>query len=166
MRTRGNLVVSAMNVQVVSLSPIKVAMIRHVGPYERLQAIFNQLFEWVEKDQVPIERTIGIYWDNPEFTEASQLRSAACVEVPHGYQLVNTTPYRIALSEIMAGDYATTTFTGPYEDLEPVWAEMISVIENQMRREISVDPAFEVYVNDPMDVPPSQLITELYMPIR
>jgi len=155
-----------MDVQLISMSPIRIAMIRHVGPYEDLGPKFDDLWAWVEQHGVDAQRTIGIYWDNPDFVPARRLRSAACVEVPPGTSVPFGGGVPIEIGEIAGGTYATTTFVGPYEDLAPIWAGFTRQIEGPLRRTISQqNPAFEVYVNDASCTPPAQLITELYMPV-
>jgi AraC family transcriptional regulator len=138
-------------------------MLRHTGSYETLSSKFETLFEWVDANSVPFQRTIGIYWDNPEFTPEHQLRSAACIEVPATF----TGPLGPSLEfgNLAGGEYAVASFTGPYEQLEPVWSKLINYVESGMRKEISDQPAYEVYLNDPADTPADQLITELYLPL-
>lgn len=154
-----------MNAQVIQIPPIPVVMIRHTGSYDDLGPEFDRLWNWIEANRIPAQRTIGIYWDNPDFTPTSQLRSAACFEVPIGYQLPNTGGMPITQEQIAGGEYATTRFVGPYERLAPVWTALTAYCEQTIRRTISDNPAFEVYVNDASETPPDQLITELYMPL-
>ncbi|RYG36269.1 hypothetical protein EON81_10270 [bacterium] len=154
-----------MDVQVIQMDPIRVVMLRHVGPYEGLSDSFETLYNWVEKHGVPAGRMIGIYWDNPEFVPANQLKSAACVEVPVDYLMNSRDGLNIQIDELAGGSYATTRFVGPYDKLEAVWAQLTNHVEGNLRREISENPAFEVYVNDPSDTPENALITELFMPL-
>lgn len=140
-------------------------MLRHTGPYDTIGPKFDELWGWVENVNVPVKRTIGVYYDNPDFVPASQLRSAACVEVPIGYQISLRGGLPLELAELAGGDYATTRFVGPYEDLAPIWTELTRQTEGPLRKTISDNPAFEVYVNDASNTPPQQLITELYMPV-
>ena len=154
-----------MNAQVTHLDPIRIVMLRHTGPYDGLGAVFEKLWGWVESHNIPAERWIGIYWDNPDEVPTEKLRSAACVEIPADYQVTDSGGLSLILDEIKSGEYATTTHTGPYENLEQIWSELTSYCENTIRRSIAQNPAFEVYVNDPSDTPPNQLITELYMPL-
>jgi AraC family transcriptional regulator len=154
-----------MNAQVTHLDPIRIVMLRHVGPYDGIGLVFEQLWGWVTSHDVPVQRSIGIYWDNPDEVPANKLRSAACVAIPADYQVTDSGGLSLILDQIKAGDYATATCTGPYENLPQEWSNMVTFCEKTVRREISQNPAFEVYVNDPSDTPPSQLITELYMPL-
>ncbi|RYG66529.1 GyrI-like domain-containing protein [bacterium] len=154
-----------MNVQVVSLAPINVVSLGHVGPYETLSPVFDRLWEWVTAQSVPVTRTIGIYWDNAEFTPTNQLRSAACVEVPLGFTLTDTGGLPLQLGSLAGGSYATVRHQGPYEGLTAAWAELTRTVERDLRRTISEEPAFEVYVNDASETAPRDLVTELYMPV-
>lgn len=154
-----------MDARLVQLPPIHVVMIRHTGPYEGIGPVFDQLWEWIGNNGVPATRSIGIYWDNPDETPADQLRSAACAEVPLGYQLGSTGGVPVTVEPIPGGDYVTTRFVGPYEDLAPIWSRLTFYAETTLGKTIRDTPAFEVYVNDPSDTPPDQLITELYMPV-
>ena len=154
-----------MFVQVNQQAPIPVVMLRHSGPYEGISAVFDQLWGWVKANNVPTQRMIGIYWDNPDYVPAARLRSAACVEVPADFQLADRGGLPLELQHIAGGNYAVTKFVGPYEDLAPVWSNFTQYIEGTLKRTISSNPAFEAYVNDPSDTPSSQLITELYMPV-
>ena len=141
-------------------------MLPHQGPYEQISAVFDQLWNWVTANNVPSQRLIGIYYDNPDYTAAAQLRSAACVEVPAGFQITNSGGLPLQVQDIAGGTYATMRFVGPYEKLAPVWSNFTNYIEGTLRRKISDNnPAFEVYVNDPSNTPPDQLITDLFMPL-
>lgn len=139
----------------------------HRGAYNQIGPKFEQLWGWVGPNNVPAEKTLGIYWDNPEFTPEAELRSAACVQVPLGYEPpAGFAGQGFQLGNLAAGDYAMTTVTGPYEELEAAWGQFMQMIEGQLGREISDNPAFEVYVNDPSDTAPADLITEFYMPLK
>lgn len=154
-----------MNAQVIQMPPIRVVMMRHRGPYEGLSPVFDQLWDWVNANHVPAQRTIGIYWDNPDYVSAGNLRSAACVEIPQGCLVPDASGLPLTIDSIAGGTYMTTTFVGPYEDLAPVWSGLTRHIEHDLGYRISQNPAFEAYMNDASTTPPSQLITELYMPI-
>ncbi len=154
-----------MNAQLTQIAPIHVVMMRHVGSYDDVGPVFDTLWNWCEANRVPTQRTIGIYYDNPDNTPVNQLRAAACFEVPYGYQAPNTGGLEITVEDIPGGAFATTRFVGPYEKLAPVWQELTNYVERTLGKQISENPAFEVYVNDASETPPNQLITVLYMPV-
>lgn len=155
-----------MNVDFINLPDTPIAMVRHTGSYDQIGPVFDKLWQWVEANQVPVEKSIGIYWDNPDDMPASQLRSAACVQIPNGYLISNTGGVPVEKGSLAGGKYARYRYMGPYEGLGPVWSEMVDWVQGECGKTISENPAFEVYVNDPSDTPPAQLMTELFLPIE
>jgi len=154
-----------MNVQIVQQPPIPVVMIRHTGSYDDLEQEFERLYNWVVSNNIPVQRTIGMFYDNPDYTPKNRLRSAACFEVAVGYQPQGLTS-GIEFGEVPGAQYATMRYIGPYDQMEPVWSSFTNHIEKNLNRRISEDiPALEIYVNDPETTPPQQLITDLYMPV-
>ena len=155
-----------MHVDVSQQFPIRVVMIRHTGSYDEIGPVFDQLWSWIERNGIETQRTIGIYYDNPDYTPVAKLRSAACFEVRGAFQLGDTQGLPITCEEIPGGQYAVTRFTGPYEKLAPVWTAFTNYLEGAFGRKIHPDnPAFEVYVNDASVTAPNDLITDLYMPL-
>lgn len=154
-----------MNVQLIQVPPIRVLMLRHIGPYDQIGPKFEQLWAWIARNNVPAQRSIGVYWDNPDFVPPSQCKSAACAELPLVYSPPDRAGTAIEVTQLHGGEYAMTTFVGPYEELAPVWSELTTYVEESLRRKISTEPAFEVYVNDPSATPPHLLKTELFMPL-
>jgi AraC family transcriptional regulator len=155
-----------MNVEIIQLYPTRVLMIRHQGAYEGISTAFEKLCNWADQSGVQYSRVIGIYYDNPDYVPAAQLRSAACIEVAPGLVLPDFRGLRIEDSMICGGQYGTITVVGPYEGLAMAWTQLTISLEKKLGKTIREDdPAFEVYVNDAETTPPDQLITELYMPI-
>jgi AraC family transcriptional regulator len=113
-----------MNAQVIQMDTIPIVMLRHQGSYDAIGPVFDSLFQWVTAGGVPVGRTIGIYWDNPDYVSASRLRSAACAEVPPDFRLTDPGGLPLEISEIAAGRFVTTRFVGPYEELAPVWSQL------------------------------------------
>ncbi|MCI0362612.1 MAG: helix-turn-helix domain-containing protein [Phycisphaerales bacterium] len=63
------------------LPRLRVAFIRHVGPYENVPMVFERLQEWTRKRQAkPIDlMLLGIAHDNPYLTSPDKLRFDCCV---------------------------------------------------------------------------------------
>jgi DNA gyrase inhibitor GyrI len=79
-----------MNAQIIHCEPVRIVTLRHTGSYDDIGPVFDQLWTWVTSQNVPVQRTIGIYWDNPDETPVARLRSAACVEIPGDYQVIDS----------------------------------------------------------------------------
>lgn len=154
-----------MTITITNRIPVPAIMIEHVGPYEGIGSVFEQLWQWIEANNIPAQQSVGIYFDNPDQVPSNRLRSCACATLPLGYTvLAQGNPGKVG--NIPGGTFAMTSFTGSYDRLGAVWTEFTSRIEGEQGKRIRDDiPAFEVYINDASTTPPDQLITELYMPV-
>jgi effector-binding domain-containing protein len=65
---------------------------------------------------------------------------------------------------IPAGKVATCTWTGPYDQSAPAYEELTAFIAEQGAEATGV--AYEYYLNDPGEVPPEELQTEIVFPLK
>jgi effector-binding domain-containing protein len=74
----------------------------------------------------------------------------------------------IKASHIAAGKYVTATHKGPYKDMMPAYDAIQKWIdENGLKTDYSEDrPCYEFYLNSPMEVPESELLTEIAIPVK
>src|ERR1700678_4341090 len=93
-----------MKVITKKIKPMRVAYLRHVGPYENVNQTWIDLVARLSADQQIHKRSvfIGIGHDNPSVTPAPELRYDACITVAEGYE-----PQKpVELQIIEGGDYA------------------------------------------------------------
>ena len=66
-----------MDVTVENLEPMRVAFIRHVGPYDQVGGTWGKLMGWVGRHGLfgPNTRMLGVCHDDPEVTPPERLRS-------------------------------------------------------------------------------------------
>jgi AraC family transcriptional regulator len=76
-----------MKVITKKIKPMRVAYLRHVGPYEGVGQTWNDLTARLSADKQIRKRSvvIGIGHDNPSVTPASELRYDACITVDEEY---------------------------------------------------------------------------------
>ena len=70
------------------------------------------------------------------------------------------------MQTIPGGDYATTTHFGPYEELGKTYAKLMGQWLPRSGRALAATPCFEVYLNDPNNTKPADLITDVFMPLE
>ena len=152
-----------MNVEIKAMPDLRVAAVRHTGPYNQIPIAFAQLNKIVEPVGLvtPDTALLAIYHDDPETTPPDQLRSEAGITVPLEARL----PKVLVEEHIPAGKYACTVHVGPYEKLGDTWARFIGEWLPASGYRVGPGASFEIYRNTPMTVPKEQLITELYVPI-
>jgi AraC family transcriptional regulator len=152
-----------MQVEVKKLKPLRVAFMRHVGPYQNVGETWNQLCAWAGPRGLfgPQTRMLGLCYDDPEVTPPDKIRYDACMTV--GEEVAADGP--VGVQEIAGGDYAMVLHSGPYEKLNETYAALCGQWLPQSGRELRSAPAMEIYLNSPNDTLPDQLRTEVYVPL-
>jgi len=152
-----------MEVDIKDMPKLRVATVRHVGPYNQIPKAFEHLGA-VAGPAGLVEKAsamIAIFHDDPESTPQDQLRSDAALVVPEGVKM----PDGLVEQHISAGCYARTVHVGPYEQLGDVWARLLGEWVPASGNRISGGVSYEIYTNTPGEVPKEQLRTELYVPL-
>ncbi|WP_343717037.1 AraC family transcriptional regulator [Inquilinus sp.] len=147
-----------------TLAPIRVAAVRHVGPYMEVGRSFDILMSWARARQLfrPGARSLGLYYDDPGAVAPADLRSDACLEVSEGI----TGEGEITIRTVAGGPHAVLRHIGPYAELERSYAWLYRTWLPASGAEPAEAPIFEEYLNDPRSTPPAELITDIHLPIR
>jgi len=153
-----------MDVQVKKVDPMRVAFVRHVGPYKEVGPTWQKLCAWAGPRGLfgPQTTFVGLCHDDPEVTPPDKIRYDACLTVGDDVQPEG----EVGVQEIPGGDYATTVHHGPYEKLADTYAQLCGQWLPGSGREMRSGPGFEIYRNSPQDTPPEDLITEVYVPLE
>jgi len=109
----------------------------------------------------PKTLVMGICHDDPEVTPEAELRSDAAVVISEDAKV----PSGLVEQRLPAGRYACTTHVGPYEELGDAWARFMGHWLPESGERVGKGTSFEIYVNNPMEVPKQQLTTQLYIPL-
>lgn len=151
-------------VTIKHVAPVRVAALRHQGEYMEIGNVFERLNIWAAGENLldANARWFGIYYDDPAALPAADLRSDAClaipatVTLPQGYRAIDTPSGRCAM----------LVYTGPYSSLEKPYRWLFGEWLPQSGEEPADQPCFEEYLNDARSVPPSELITAIYLPLK
>jgi AraC family transcriptional regulator len=153
-----------MDVEVKPMPALRVAAVRHAGPYRQIGKAFERLGAIASAAglfQQPGAVMIAIYHDDPDTTPQDKLRSDAGIVVPDHVQL----PDGLVEQRIPAGRYARTEHVGPYEQLEDAWSRFKDEALPAGGHRIGARPSYEIYRNDPTKVPKEELRTEMYISV-
>jgi len=151
-----------MKVVITEMPALRIAAVRHVGPYNQIPHAFEKLDAIARPAGFfgrPGAAMVALYHDIPEMTPQHELRSDAGVVVGDDVRL----PEGLTEQRIPAGRYARTVHRGPYERLGDTWARFLGEWLPASGHRIGDGPSFEVYRNTPADVPKDELETELYV---
>lgn len=153
-----------MDVEIKEMPELRVGAVRHVGPYNQIPEAFERLGAIAGPAglfQQPGAACLGIFHDDPESTPADALRSDAAIVVPDGVPM----PGELTERRLPAGRYAHTLHVGPYEELGDVWVRFMGEWLPDSGHRMGDGVSYEIYLNDPTQVPKEELRTELYVPI-
>ncbi len=152
-----------MEVRIERLEGIRVAYVRHVGPYDQVHSAWAKLCGWAGPRGLlgPATRFIGVCHDDPEITPPERLRYDAAVPVPAGVAAQG----EIGVQDIPAGDYAISTHRGPYDQLKHTYARLCGEWLPTSGREPRDGPSLEFYLNSPDRTRPEDLLTDVCVPL-
>lgn len=151
------------NVTIVSTPAYHCAAIDHIGPYDHIGAAFDRLTAWAKPRGLmgPGSHSFGIYYDDPNTVPPAKLRSAACLTI--GPDVTVETPFRRV--DIPGGRHARLQHRGPYAELEQVYRYLYETWLPASGERPANSPCFEAYLNDCKTLPPSEWLTDVYLPL-
>ena len=100
-----------MDVKIETTKPMRVAFMRHVGPYHEVGETWQKLCGWAGPRGLfgPNTTLLGVCHNDPEVTPPEHIRYDACITAPDGLAADGD----VGIQEIAGGDYAVTTHHGP-----------------------------------------------------
>ncbi len=153
-----------MEVRFQNCKPLRVAYVRHVGPYMECGKAWKTLVAEAGKQGLfgPNTMQIGIGHDNPEVTPAEKLRYDACLTVGDQVQPGG----ELQVQELPGGEYAIVMHRGSYAGLPGVYRGIFHEWIPASGRTMRKAPCFEVYLNNPNSTAEENLLTEIYVPVE
>lgn len=144
------------------LPPMRLAAVRHTGPYQAIGAAFETLGRVAAQAglfALPGATMLGAYYDDPGAVPPDKLRSMAAVVVPKDAAI----PGGLEEAFLNGGTYARFTHIGSFEGLPKAWDRFARELLPASGRTPLPEPALEVYRSDMTTTPVEKLHTDLYM---
>lgn len=155
----------AIEVTVKKTEPMTVAFLSMKGPYTLISESFGKLYGWIgEKGYVPSGPPLGVYFNSPEQVPAEELlwelQSPIGGDVaPSGHD-----ERGLGVKKVEGAEVASTMHKGLYDEVGSIYGALVGwITENGY--EIA-GPPMEVYLSDPVETPPEELLTEVRFPVR
>lgn len=138
--------------------------VAHSGSYMEIGRAFETLYGTLFSRQLFRQEMemIGIYLDDPELVPTDKLRSFACVSARE--QMPTDAP--LTAQHLDGGRYAVLRHKGPYADMPKAYQWLYGTWLPQSGREIRDSLMFEKYLNNPREVAPTELLSEIYLPLK
>jgi AraC family transcriptional regulator len=153
------------HVELRDLPALRLAAVRHTGPYHEIGAAFDRLQAWGAARGLigPDTRFFGLFHDDPGTVPAGGLRADAGFTAGPGVEGDG----EVSVIEVPAAPrVAVLRFRGPYAELERPYGWLYGEWLPASGEEPADRPGLEEYVNDPKTTRPPELLTDIVLPLK
>lgn len=156
--------VGPMNVHIQTVNEMRVAFVRHIGPYDRVGEAWHRFLAWAGPRGLagPAMQAFGVLYDDPDITPSDRLRYDACLTIDDTIEPEG----EIGAQTVGGGCYAVMRHVGPYNRLGQTYVQLCGEWLPQSGRELRSAPALEFYRNSPLDTPDDKLVTDIFLPLE
>jgi len=155
-----------MRIDIVNMKAIKVAALEHKGDPETLHQSVETFRTWRKGSgcsPVATKRTFGVARSNPEARPAQAFHFDVCGEVETD---VPENEYGVINKEIEGGRYGRLRYKGSRSLLNDkanaIFRNWLPASDERKRDA----PVFFEYLNITADAPESEMITDIYVPLK
>lgn len=153
-----------MEVEEVELEPQMVLGIRKRGAYKEIANLIPKVCEYAIRNGVQITGPpIFICHEMPGEAMEANKNEDADIEVAIPIEKEAKVSGEIKFYQIAGGKMAKIIHKGLYQDCGPAYEKLFKWVEENGKQ--ITGPTREVYINDPREIPPNEIITEIYAPI-
>ena len=156
---------SSYTVNIVDFAEIKVASLEHIGPLELLGNSINEFIKWRIKNNLTPKKskTFNIIYDDPAVTPPEQYRCEICASIK---TTLKENEDGITAKIIPAGRCALIRHIGLDETISEAITYLYSQWLIQSEEELRDHPLFFERISFFPDVLESEVITDIYLPLK
>ncbi|MCE5213302.1 MAG: GyrI-like domain-containing protein [Methanobacterium sp.] len=140
----------------------RVAYIPHMGSYDKIPELIAEVGQWLNDKGFKMTGLIyGTYFNSPDNVSEDKLQ----YEIGFGFEGKITTMQegKIGIKEIPEHTVLAAMHKGPYTEVGPV---IHAVIDYALKNNYDiVGPISEAYLNNPLETPEEELLTEVRIPV-
>lgn len=151
------------DVRIENMDSQTLAGFAHVGPYIEIGKAFEKFFAELA-GQGAQDQAVAIaaaYFSDPDITAPADCKSLAGMILKPG----GVAPEGFESFEVPAGRHAILLHKGPYAELSKAYQWFYGAWLAESGEAVAAAPAVERYLNSVMNTVPSDLLTEIYMPL-
>ncbi|HEU5136487.1 MAG TPA: AraC family transcriptional regulator [Steroidobacteraceae bacterium] len=155
---------AAISIDVVTLAPFRVVVLRNRGAYSKLDEAYGRLFAWMAA-RGALEAIEGLWGiphhdrrDTPDEESLFDccLATSAPVDAAEG----------VTLREIEGGQFLAHLHVGAYAQLDDSHDALLRALLMSGQWQLREAPILHQYLDDPENTPEAQLRTRIYLPME
>lgn len=152
-------------ISVVEVPPLQVLGIRERGKYEKIKDMIMTVIQYAMEKGIPVTGPPIFLMHETSHEEALKADQEGNADIEIAWPVSGKVAGRGAIRNytLPGGIMAKMVIRGPYEESGPAYERLFTWIR-QNKKEIA-GPIRELYLNDPREVPPEEILTEIYIPI-
>jgi AraC family transcriptional regulator len=148
-------------VQFKDQNPFAYAYLECTGPYSQMSAKIGEFMNaYMSQGLGSFSGIMAVYLNMPAQVPEAELKWR--IGMPIGKEAVPAAPLQKA--EFNYAKVAVATHVGPYERVHETYAKMMAYLEKNGWK--IVGPPYEMYLDNPEEVAPEKLRTEITMPVE
>jgi AraC family transcriptional regulator len=149
-------------VEIAPFEGARLAAIAHHGDYQKIGNSFAKVQIFLIAHGMPLGRSFGIYFDDPESVAEKELRAEA------GLVIDNKIPPHEKIREVKIPPMlcAGVLHKGPYAELERAYRHLFRDWLPSSGFEAADFSCFEEYLNDPRETAAAELLTRVHLPLK
>jgi AraC family transcriptional regulator len=143
---------------------VYIRIIAGYGSENEYETAWGKLWKYAGQKGIANERTefIGLSFDSPDITKPEQCRFYACITTEQALKPEG----EFGRISIEGGKYAVFTLTGSYAGLTELYQTIYGHWLPSGKEKLRNSMPFEKYLNNPEIVEESELLTEIFIPVR
>jgi AraC family transcriptional regulator len=158
----------AFEVRLVAVETFDVIGVPHQGSYMKIDKAFGTLYGTLRAHAINGYdlRSLGIYYTDPFAVVERDLRAMACIFPNEAVTEKLFLAAPVQKIQIIGGQYAVMRFRGPYASMQAAYKWLFGYWLPKSGLQAADLPLFEEYLNNPRNTSTTDLLTDIYLPIR
>lgn len=152
-------------VELVEVEPQRVIGMRRRGPYSQIGEMLGELAQYAVSSGVQLAGPPVYLSHEMSEEEAMAANEAGNADIEVTFPVIGQVEGtdKITVYELPGGTMAKTLHRGPYDTCTQTYRELFAWLEENGKQ--VTGPIREVYLNDPGEVEPKDILTEIYAPV-
>ncbi|MBM4241043.1 MAG: GyrI-like domain-containing protein [Euryarchaeota archaeon] len=149
-----------MEIKEKRIEEMRVAYTPYRGSYDKIPELMGEVVDWLMNKGLQMTGMIyGTYYNSPEDVPEEDLQ----YEIGASFDGDAQQEGRVGVKELPEHTVLAAMHKGPYTEVGPV---IHAIVKYAVKNGYDiVGPITEVYLNSPMEVPESELLTEVRLPV-